>query len=74
MTSYAVTARIQPVSPHLRDRAWSIATAPTTPTSDQPAVIVDATDHAGRALPSWTDLTRILGETMFFMLSPESWR
>ena len=73
MTSYAVTARIQPVSPHMRDRAWSIATTPSAE-ADQPAVIIDAADHGGHALPSWPDLTRILSETMFFMLSPESWR
>ena len=73
VTSYAVTARIQPVSPHLRDRAWSIATVPNAE-GDQPATIVDATDQGGHALPSLDDLTRILSETMFFMLSPESWR
>jgi hypothetical protein len=73
VTSYAVTARIQPVSPHLRDRAWSIAIVPNAE-GDQPTVIVDATDHGGHALPSLDDLTRILSETMFFMLSPESWR
>ena len=73
MTSSAVTARIHPGSPHLRDRAWSIAMVPNAE-GDQPAVIVDAPDHGGHALPSLDDLTRILGETMFFMLSPESWR
>jgi type IV secretory pathway protease TraF len=73
VTSYAVTARIQPVSPHLRDRAWSIVTMPSADV-DQPAVIVDATDQGGRALPSWGDLTRAVSETMFFMLDPESWR
>lgn len=73
MTSYAVTARIQPVSPHLRDRAWSIVTMPSAD-ADQPAVIVDAADEAERARPSWDDLTRAVSETMFFMLDPESWR
>ncbi len=73
MTSYAVTARIQPVSPHLRDRAWSFATVPSADV-DQPGVIVDAADQGWHALPSLDDFARILGETMFFMLDPESWR
>ena len=68
-----MTARIQPVSPHLRDRAWAIDAAPSAD-DDQPAVIVDATDQGGHALPSLPDVGRILSETMFFMLSPESWR
>ena len=70
VTSYAVTARIQPVSPHLRDRAWAFDAAPSAD-DDQPVVIMDATDQG---LPILPDFGRILSETMFFMLSPESWR
>jgi hypothetical protein len=73
VTSYAVTARIQPVSPHLRDREWSIPAVPNTDT-DEPGVIVDAADEGRHTLPSWDDLARAVSETMFFTLDPESWR
>lgn len=73
MTSYAVTARIDAVSPHLRDRAWSIVTMPSAEV-DQPAVIVETADQVGRALPGWDDLARVVIETMFYMLDPEGWR
>jgi len=73
VSSYAVTARIQPVSPHLRDRAWAFDAAPSAG-DDQPVVIVDATDQGDHARPILPDVGRILSETMFFVLSPESWR
>jgi hypothetical protein len=73
VTSYAASARLQHVSPHLRDRVWSVPMVANID-ADEPAEIVEATDQRLHTLPSLDDLTRIFGETMFFTLDPESWR
>ncbi len=73
MTSYAASARLQHVSPHLRDRAWSVSALPHID-AEEPVLVVEAADERRQVLPSLDDLTRILGETMFFTLDPESWR
>jgi hypothetical protein len=73
VTSYAVTARVQPASPRIRDHAstiWSMARVE----SDARIVDIDAPTATRGPVPRLDDVRLTLLESTFYLLDPEGWR
>jgi hypothetical protein len=72
VTSYAVTARVQPASPRIRDHsptAWSMPRAEP----EERTLAIDPPSSPPR--PARLDTVRVtLLESTFYLFDPEGWR
>lgn len=72
MTSYAVTARVQPASPRIRDHA-STARSVANVEPEVRTVVIEA--RSSPPLRAHLDTVRVtLLESTFYLLDPEGWR
>jgi hypothetical protein len=71
VTSYVVTALVRPVRPRIREQQRPGEPIARTDAEDRLPAVVARNELAASHLDG---LARGIGETMFYLLSPESWR
>jgi hypothetical protein len=73
VTSYAVTARVQPASPRIREQASTAWSMPRVE-SDVRVAVNDTPSSTRRPAARLDSVRLTLAESTFYLFDPEGWR